>query len=40
MLLLLLLLFKKNREQMGRTSPVWDVGTSGSGKDVRKESRR
>jgi hypothetical protein len=32
--------FYKVGEQEGRTDPVWRVGTSGRGEDVRKGFRR
>jgi hypothetical protein len=30
----------KNEGQEGKTVPVWDVGTSGWGKDIKKEFRK
>jgi hypothetical protein len=30
----------KNGEQEGKTGPVWGIGTSGRGKDIRKGCRR
>jgi hypothetical protein len=30
----------KNGEQEGKTGPVWGVGTSGRGKDIKKGYRR
>jgi hypothetical protein len=32
--------FSRNREQEGKTDPVWGVGTSGRGKDIRRGCRR
>jgi hypothetical protein len=30
----------KNRAQEGKIGPVWEVGTSGSGEDIRKGGQR
>jgi hypothetical protein len=32
--------FFKNREQKGKTGPVWEVGTNGRGEDIRKGCSR
>jgi hypothetical protein len=32
--------FSKSREQEDKTGPVWEVGTSGRGEDIRKGCRR
>jgi hypothetical protein len=32
----MLFVFYKNGEQEGITGPIWEVGTSGRGEDIRK----
>jgi hypothetical protein len=32
--------FNKNRDQEGKTGPVWGVGSSGKEEDIRKVCRR